>query len=147
MTTLSVVVLTLNEERNIDECLASVSWADEITVVDSGSTDRTVEIARRYTTRVLQLPWEGYGATKNTALNSVTGAWVLWLDADERVTPDLRAEITAILERNDPRVAACSMPRRAYFLGRWIRHSGWYPGRVTRLFRKAQGRFSELEGA
>jgi glycosyltransferase involved in cell wall biosynthesis len=143
MATLSVVVLTLNEERNIDACLASVRWADEIIVVDSGSADRTVEIARRHTESVLSLPWEGYGATKNSAMRSVTSEWVLWLDADERVTPDLQAEITATLGRNDPAVAACSMPRRAYFLGRWIRHSGWYPGRVTRLFRKSKGKFSE----
>lgn len=143
MATLSVVVLALNEERNIHDCLSSVGWADEILVVDSGSTDRTAEIARRHTRHVLSLPWEGYGATKNAALRSATGTWVLWLDADERVTPELADEIRSALGAERPGVDAYSMPRRAYFLGRWMRHSGWYPGRVTRLFRRGRARFSE----
>jgi glycosyltransferase involved in cell wall biosynthesis len=143
MATLSVVTIALNEERNIEACLASVHWADELLVVDSGSTDRTVELARKYTDRVITVPWQGYGATKNQALGLVRGDWVLWLDADERVTPELARDIQAVLQAGETPVAAYAMARRAYFLGRWIRHSGWYPARVTRLFRRSAGRFTE----
>lgn len=142
MATISVVTLALNEERNIEECLKSVSWADERIVVDSGSTDRTVELARKHTDAVMTVEWKGYGATKNLALEKVRSDWVLWLDADERVTPDLAEEIQQIV-RSDTGFAAYEVSRRAYFLGRWIKHSGWYPSRVTRLFRKERGRFTE----
>jgi glycosyltransferase involved in cell wall biosynthesis len=143
MQKLSVVTLALNEERNIEACLESVRWADEILVVDSGSTDRTVELARKHTPHVVTLPWLGYGATKNRALDLVHGDWVLWLDADERVTPELEQEIRTVLSSGGRQHAAYAVARRAYFLGRWIRHSGWYPSRVTRLFRRSAGRFTE----
>jgi glycosyltransferase involved in cell wall biosynthesis len=143
MAKLSVITLALNEERNIEACLESVRWADEILVVDSGSTDRTVELARRFTDGVVTVPWLGYGPTKNHALGLVHGDWVLWLDADERVTPEQEREIRQVLQSRDPGPAAYAMGRRAYFLGRWIRHSGWYPSRVTRLFRRTAGRFTE----
>jgi glycosyltransferase involved in cell wall biosynthesis len=143
MARLTVITITLNEERNIADCLASVRWADEILVVDSGSTDRTVELARAFTDNVMVVPWEGYGAARNRAILQANGDWVLWLDADERVTPELATEIQEIL-RNDPgEVDGYAIARRAYFLGRWIRHSGWYPGYVVRLFRKGKARFSE----
>jgi glycosyltransferase involved in cell wall biosynthesis len=142
MAALSVIVLALNEERNIGDCLGSVRWADEVLVVDSGSTDRTVALAREFTPHVLTLPWEGYGPTKNRALEHATGDWVLWLDADERVTPELAGEVRRVLDGTAPPADAYSVGRRAYFLGRWIRHSGWYPGRVTRLFRRGRARFS-----
>lgn len=145
MAHLSVIVLTLNEERNIGDCLESVRWADEIIVADSGSTDRTVEIARRYTDRVLTISWAGYGAARNTAIAHATGEWILWLDADERVSPELAEEVRGVL-----RDVACPfdgfmVARRAYFLGRWIRHSGWYPSRVLRLFRRGKGTFTETQ--
>jgi len=143
MATISVVTLALNEEQNIEECLRSVSWADERIVVDSGSTDRTVELARKHTDAVMIVEWKGYGATKNLALEKARGNWVLWLDADERVTPELASEIQHIVRKNDSEPAAYEVSRRAYFLGRWIKHSGWYPSRVTRLFRKERGRFTE----
>jgi glycosyltransferase involved in cell wall biosynthesis len=143
MGTLSVVTIALNEERNIAECLASVRWADELIVVDSGSTDRTVAIAQQFTSRVLVVEWKGYGATKNYALDQAQGDWVLWLDADERVTPQLADEIRGVIAQGDAEVSGYTVARRAYFLGRWIRHSGWYPSRVTRLFRRMRGRFSE----
>ena len=143
MATLSIVTLALNEERNIEACLESVRWADEIFVVDSGSTDRTVELARKYTDRVITIEWRGYGPTKNYALELVRGDWVLWLDADERVTPELAGEIRDVLASGDKGTAAYAMGRRAFFLGRWIRHSGWYPSRVTRLFRRGMARFTE----
>jgi len=141
--TLSVITVTLNEERNIAACLASVRWANELIVVDSGSTDRTIEIAKQYASSVLTVEWQGYGATKNYALDQASGEWVLWLDADERVTPELAEEIKSVIARQDDRKAGYTVARRAYFLGRWIKHCGWYPSRVTRLFRRTQGRFSE----
>ncbi|MBX2991978.1 MAG: glycosyltransferase family 2 protein [Bacteroidetes bacterium] len=142
MAKLSVITLVLNEEHNIANCLESVKWADEIIVVDSGSTDKTVELARRFTDKVLTVEWKGYGATKNVALDRATGDWILWLDADERVPPELAEEIQLVL-REDTMYAGFEVARRAYFLGKWIRHCGWYPGRVTRLFRKDKSRFTE----
>lgn len=143
MKRLTVITLTLNEAHNIGPCLESVRWADEILVIDSGSTDGTIGAARAYTDGIHTITWKGYGAARNFALEKATGDWILWLDADERVTPELAEEIRGVL-RNDPADAdAYAIARRAYFLGRWIRHSGWYPGRVTRLFRRGKGRFSE----
>jgi glycosyltransferase involved in cell wall biosynthesis len=143
MASVTVITLTLNEERNIRECLESARWADELIVVDSGSTDGTIGIARSFTSNVFSIKWEGYGAARNYALTKASSDWILWLDADERVTPELAAEIRGILM--DPRhdVNGYAIARRAYFLGRWIRHSGWYPGRVVRLFKRGKGRFSE----
>ena len=142
MEPLSVFVITKDEERNIRECLESVRWASEIIVVDAGSTDRTMDIARAYTKKVYERPWEGYGEAKNFALLQCAHEWVLWLDADERVSPRLRADIQASLKRNDRTVAAYSMPRMAFFLGKWIKHCGWYPGRVVRMFRPRSGKFT-----
>jgi glycosyltransferase involved in cell wall biosynthesis len=140
---LTVITLTRDEERNIVECLESVAWAQEIIVIDSGSTDRTVELARRFTPNATVLPWRGYGAARNEGLARSHSGWILWLDADERVTPELAAEIRGILEKDDPGVAGYEIARRAYFCGKWIRHGGWYPSRVVRLFRREKARFSE----
>ena len=141
--TLTVITLTRDEERNIVACLESAAWADEIIVLDSGSTDRTVELARRFTPNVAVLPWRGYGAARNEALERSHSGWILWLDADERVTGELAAEIRGILEKDDPAVAGYEIARRAYFCGKWIKHAGWYPSRVVRLFRRERARFSE----
>lgn len=138
---LSVIVITRNEGRNIGECLKSVEWADQIVVVDSGSTDRTVELARQFTPHVFQHSWLGYGEAKNFALDHCTCDWVLWLDADERVTPELAEEICSIITRRGKQ-AGYEVARRAYFIGKWIRHCGWYPGYVTRLFRRTGAHFS-----
>jgi glycosyltransferase involved in cell wall biosynthesis len=143
MSTLTVITLAFNEEHNIADCLASVKWADEIIVVDSGSTDKTVAIAKQFTDKVWVVEWKGYGATKNFALKEAAGEWILWLDADERVVPELAEEMKNVLRANDSSIAGYNAARRAYFLGKWIRHCGWYPGRVTRLFRKTQARFTE----
>ncbi len=140
---LTVITLTKNEEHNIARCLESVAWAGEIIVIDSGSTDRTVEIARRYTPNVTGLPWRGYGAARNEALARAHSGWILWLDADERVTEELALEIRSIVAADDPAVAGYEIARRAYFCGKWIRHGGWYPSRVVRLFRRESARFSE----
>jgi glycosyltransferase involved in cell wall biosynthesis len=143
MNRLSVITLTMNEGMNIGECLESVRWADEIIIVDSGSTDGTVEAARRYTQEIFTIPWPGYGAARNYALKKATGDWILWLDADERVTPELGEEIRTLVAAGDESVSGYAVARRAYFLGRWIKHCGWYPSRVVRLFRQHCGHFTE----
>ena len=143
MSSLSVIVITKNEERNIEDCLKSVLWAQEIVVVDGGSADRTLELARKFTSKVFVKSWEGYGAAKNFALEKCTGSWILWLDADERVTDELGKEIQAITAQEVTPSNVYEIPRKAFFLGKWIKHCGWYPGYVPRLFRKGAGRFSE----
>lgn len=145
MSSLSVIVITKNEERNIRECLESVGWANEIVVVDAGSSDKTVELAKALTPKVIVDPWKGYGAAKNEALTLCTSEWVLWLDADERVTPALAAEIKSVLDMDRKDVAGYEVPRAAYFLGKWIKHCGWYPGYVPRLCRRGAGRFTEAK--
>jgi len=140
---LSVIILARNEENNISDCLNSVAWAEERIVVDSGSKDRTVEIARKLATKVLDVEWKGFGTTKNLALEHATGEWVLWLDADERVTPEAAEEMQNIVHNSVIKYDAYDVARRAYFLGRWIKHCGWYPSRVMRLFRRSKGKFSE----
>ena len=143
MGTLSVVTISCNEERNIADCLGSVRWADELIVVDSGSTDRTVALARKFTRKIYSREWKGYGAARNYALSKASGDWVLWLDADERVTPELAEEIRDIVKNDSREFAGYAIARKAYFLGRWIRHCGWYPSRVIRLFLRNRARFSE----
>ncbi len=118
-------------------------WAQEIVVVDGGSEDKTLELVRRFTSKVFVMPWKGYGASKNFALEQCSGTWVLWLDADERVTDELGGEIRAITGQGATSLNVYEMPRKAFFLGRWIRHCGWYPGYVPRLFKRGAGRFSE----
>ena len=138
---ITVIVITKNEEHNIRGCLESVLWADEIVVVDSESRDKTVEIARKFTSKVYIEPWLGFAAAKSFGLQNCTSEWVLWLDADERVIPELAEEIRNLV-RSNPHEAAFRMKRRAYFLGKWIRHSGWYPGKVTRLFHRERAKFN-----
>lgn len=142
---LSVIVITSNEERNIAGCLGTVSWADEIVVVDSTSSDRTAELAREFTDRVFVTEWMGYAAAKDYAVRQTRNEWVLWLDADERVPAELASEIRALLASPQPDPAGYEVARRAYFLGRWIRHCGWYPGYVVRLFQKSRARFSDSQ--
>ncbi len=139
---LSVILITKNEERNIAACLESVAGAEEIILVDAESGDRTVEIARRYTDKVFVESWRGYAEAKSSALARATSEWVLWIDADERVTPGLAEEIRGIVARNAAGVDAYRIARQSFFLGRRIRHCGWYPGYSIRLFRRGKGRFS-----
>jgi glycosyltransferase involved in cell wall biosynthesis len=175
--TLSVAIITLNEEANLRRTLESVRWADEIVVVDSGSTDRTCEIAREYGAKVFVEPWKGFAAQKNAALEKCACDWILSLDADEEVSPDLAGEIRRVLNslpwwrqvtiagwddftKEHPELELLSlsealgigfdedpegfyMARRNHFLGRWIRHGGFYPDRKLRLVRRGAGRVTE----
>ncbi len=133
---LSVALITLNEEANLPRTLASIRWADEIIVVDAGSTDRTVQIAEAANATVLHHPWQGFAAQKNLALSHCTGTWILSLDADEELSPELQVEIRRLLPTNPP-IDAFAVKRRNLFLGRWIRHGGFYPDPKLRLFRRA----------
>lgn len=142
MASLSVTVITKNEAENIEACLRSVRFADQIVVLDSGSTDDTIQIARSMGAEVSLSPdWQGFGIQKNRALALANSDWVLSLDADERVTPELQAEIRATLEA--PAFDVYSFPRLSSYCGRYMRHSGWYPDRVTRLFRRHAAQFSD----
>jgi glycosyltransferase involved in cell wall biosynthesis len=142
MPRLSVAIIAFNEERNLAACLRSVAFADEIVVVDNGSSDRTRAIAAECGARVLEAPdWPGFGPQKNRAIDACTGDWILALDADERVEEPLRAEIESALAR--PAFDVYAMPRRSTYCGRFIRHSGWWPDYVTRLFRRGNARYSD----
>ncbi len=142
MPKLSVILIAKNEAANIRACLESVAWADEIIVVDSGSSDDTVGIAREFTSHVYAHPdWPGFGPQKNRALDYATGDWVLSIDADERVTSDLRCEIERTLA--SPAAEAYRIPRLSSFCGRFMQHSGWRPDYVVRLFLRGAARFSE----
>ena len=138
---IAAVVITLDEEDRIGDCLASLAWADEVLVVDSGSADRTVAIAREHGARVVERPWPGYAAQKNFALGQVSADWVLSVDADERVTPELAGQLRALAATAPDAVAGASVARRTWYLGRWIRHGGWYPDRKVRLVRRGRGRW------
>lgn len=136
--TLSVAIVSHNEEANLGRTLDSVKWADEIVVVDSGSSDRTCDIAREYGAKVIVEPWHGYVAQKQYAIDLCTKDWVLLLDADEELSPGLVEEIRAAIA--DPNAAAgYRLPRKNLFLGRWMRHGGFYPDPKLRLFRRGQG--------
>jgi glycosyltransferase involved in cell wall biosynthesis len=137
---LSVTVIAWNEEERLRACLESVAWADEIVVVDAESTDKTAALARDFTDRVWVRPWPGFATQKNFALAQATGEWVLSLDADERVTPELADRIRAILMADGP-ADGYSVPRRNIFWGAWVRHGGLYPDYQLRLFRRGAGRF------
>jgi len=132
---ISVTIRAFNEERNLRECLESVSWADEIVVVDSDSTDNTVAIAREFTDRVIIQSWLGHIGQSQFATDRTSNLWVLHMDADERVTPGLRDEILGLDLVNSP-YDAYEMPRRHFFMQQWINHSAWYPDYKIRLFRK-----------
>jgi len=155
--TLSVIVITRNEAANVAGCLASVAFADEWIVVDSNSTDATCQIARSLGANVISTPdWPGFGVQKNRALARARGRWVLSLDADERITPELAAQVRRVcgLDANrhnsiasaaegDGKLAGYEFSRLSNFCGQWMRHGDWYPDRVLRLFRRDAGRFTD----
>lgn len=153
MAKLSVIIITKNEAENIRACLESVAWADEIVVVDSGSTDATVKICRELGANVHVCDWPGFGIQKNRALSYATHEWVFSIDADERVTPELQSQLIKAMQNETK--DGFYLPRLSQFCGKFIRHSGWYPDYVLRLFRRSKGRFSDdivherviLEGA
>lgn len=142
---LSISIITFNEEENIRDCLESVKWADEIIVVDSHSTDRTREIAQECTDCVIERDWAGHVAQKNFALEQATCDWVFCMDADERVSPELAREIRGILESDDQPEAGFSVPRKTFYLGRWITHGGWYPDRKLRLVRPGRAKWGGID--
>ena len=139
---LSVVLITLNEASNLRACLESVAFADERIVVDGGSTDGTQAIALECGANVVEhADWPGFGPQKNRALDLARGDWVLSLDADERVSPELATQIRQVIQTNDS--VAYELPRQTQFCGQWIRHCGWSPDRVLRLFRNGEARFTD----
>jgi len=140
--TLSVAIITKDEEANLQRTLESARWANEVIVIDSGSTDRTVEIARSWGAKVFLEAWLGFGRQKNLAIERCSSEWVLSLDADEEVSAELAQEIQHLLA-GEPAVDAYFLPRRNLFLGRWIRHGGFFPDPKLRLFRRGGARFEE----
>lgn len=137
---IGVLIITRNEETNIERCVSSVRFARDIVVVDSESTDATVEKARSMGARVIVQPWLGYSAQKQFALDALETEWVLWIDADEEVSDSLRVEIEHRLS-TAPRASGFRVPRMVHYLGRWVRHGGWYPDPKLRLFRRTCARF------
>lgn len=139
MPRVSAIVICLNEERKIGRCLASLAWVDELVVVDGGSTDRTVPIARTHGASVHTNPWPGFAAQKTFALAQATGDWVVSLDADEELEPRLVQEIQTALASCPPDVDGLVIPRKTRYLGRWITHGEWYPDDKLRVFRRDRG--------
>lgn len=137
---ISACVMTFNEEANIRRCLQSLRWCDEIVVVDSFSTDRTVEICREFTDRVFLHSWLGYVGQRNYIRGLARSPWLLFVDADEEISDGLREEIRARFKAGPGDVAGFEFPRMVYYLGRWIRHGEWYPDLKLRLFCKDLGR-------
>jgi glycosyltransferase involved in cell wall biosynthesis len=143
MANLSVVVLTRNEESCIAECLESVKWADEIIVVDDGSIDKTLEIVRKYTQKVFLKKMDNEGRHRNWAYAQAGNLWVLSLDADEKVTPELKVEVEKAIQ--SPEFAAYDIPLRNYISNYWVKFGGWYPASKVRLFRKDKFKYEEAE--
>lgn len=141
---ITATIITLNEADNIAAACESVAWADEIIVVDSGSTDETCKIAAECGARVLTNPWPGFSKQKQFAVDQATHDWIFSLDADERVSPQLRASIHEVRSLNNLQMAdGFRIARRAFYMGRWIRGGGWYPDYQLRLFNRARGRWND----
>jgi len=145
MSAISVYILTFNEEDKIRAAIESVPWADELVIVDSFSTDKTVDIARELGAKVIQIPFAGFGKLRNDAVAACTHNWIFSLDADERCTAEARDEIRHIVKQTDA-ADAYYVPRRNYFMGRWIKHCGWYPDyRQPQLFRRGAVVYSDVD--
>lgn len=143
---ITTCVTAFNEEKRIGRCLESVSWTDEIVVVDSFSTDRTVEICNKFTNRVYRHKWLGYIGQKNLIKDMATHEWILFVDADEEVSPELKQEIISELDKQDHNeYAGYAFPRMVNFLGKWIKHGDWYPDIKLRLFKKDRGKCAGVE--
>lgn len=141
-TPFSVAVITKNEANNLPDCLKSIAFAEQIVVVDSGSTDDTVKIASDFGCEVFIEPWQGFGPQKQFAIDKCRNKWILVLDADERIPQETALTIKNIVSNDSGSAAGYSFPRKNYFQGRWIRHSGWWPDRIVRLFQKDRGQMS-----
>jgi glycosyltransferase involved in cell wall biosynthesis len=140
---ISVVMVTKDEEKNIEDAIESVKDFSEIIIIDSHSSDRTVDICKRYTEKVFQEEWKGYARQKQKGIDLASLPWVLILDADERLTPELKSEIANSL--HDNRSSGFYIPRKNFFLGKWIRHGGWWPDYTLRFFRKDRAYIEERE--
>ena len=140
---LSVAIITKNEEENIRACLQSISFAGQVVLVDSGSTDATLQIAAEFGCEVYSEEWLGFGPQKQLAIGKCRLPWILILDADERIPPETADIIKKIVTDANVKEAGFSFPRKNYFQGRWIKHAGWWPDRVVRLFRKEAGQMTE----
>lgn len=134
---ISVIIITYNESENIRECLETVKWADEIIIIDSGSTDDTFTAAGKYTDNIFVYPDLSYGAKRNIGFEKASSDWILWIDTDERVTNELKDEILSIIKH--PRYDAYMINRKSFFLNKFIKHCGWYPDYTLRLFKKSPG--------
>ncbi len=143
---ITALIIARDEEGNIAPCLKSLQGlaGESLVAVDDRTVDRTLELAEEAGARAFRIEWQGFGKTKNEALAKATGDWVLWIDADERMTPELADEVRSALSKGSD-ASAFQVPRKAFFLGRWIRHCGWYPGYVTRLFRRGRASFSDKQ--
>lgn len=137
MSKLSAIVITYNEENNIKDCLETIKWADEIIVVDSNSSDKTVEIAKQFTKNILNTENNSFSFKRNMALDAAKSEWILWIDADERVTDSLKEEIKNIINGAKPEFNAYKISRKSFFINKFIKHCGWFPDYGLRLFRKS----------
>lgn len=142
MLNLSAVIITRNEESNIKRCLKSLKIADEIIIIDSGSTDKTIEVAESMGAVVYSKEWEGYGPAKKEGVSKASGKWIISLDADEELSPKLANEISKIITQEN-KINGYFIKRKTNFLGKWIYHCGWYPDYILRLFKKADGDFND----
>jgi glycosyltransferase involved in cell wall biosynthesis len=138
---ISIYVLTFNNRRTIERCLKSLHWADELVVVDSGSTDGTFEVCKRYTEKAYQVAWKGHRDQYQYAADLTTREWIMFVDADEEVPPELVEEIGGMLKDDAKGVDGFFVYRRTYYLGKWIRYGGWYPDGEIRLYRREKGRW------
>lgn len=141
--TIGIAVIAKNEKDRIGRLLKSLDFANEIVVVDSGSSDGTQDLCERMGSKVVFKEWQGFGLQKQFAMDQIQSDWVLNLDADEEVSKELAQEMIAAVNNADPRVGGFSMPRLSRYLGRWIRHGGWYPDRKVRLVRRKSGKWSD----
>lgn len=145
MLKLSVIISTYNEENNIEECLESVKWADEIIVVDSSSKDKTADIAKKFTDKIFISDTKSFSEKKNFGINKSSGEWILWIDADERVPDALKEEMLQIISSSDNETEVYKINRKSFFINKFIKHCGWYPDYGIRLFKKQAGiKFTEV---
>ncbi len=136
---ISAIVITYNEAANIAVCLESLKWCNEIIVIDSESSDDTVKIARTYTEKIIQVKDLPYGEKRNVGIDKAEYEWILWIDADERISPQLKDEIISLLHNNKSEYKAYMLNRKSFFINKFIKHCGWYPDYTLRLFKKSSG--------